>query len=218
VNQNDVYIAARVAASEMKVSLHGSGVWRDAFTEKHLARENALIDSSRDRAVDRWSRPPEFAPGWTRAFAIIVPSSEVVPSEVEIAKPDDIIWIDPLPEGWETHLTVLLSAPGATGSEGRGFATAVGRENFTEVVTRLELANGEHVWVVAHAEQMTEESRLNLEALRESILSGGAAVIEQAAADDEPHDLRGFAGGYQEDGTRFYADIAIPSALRRRSS
>jgi len=209
VNGNDVYVAARVAASEMKVSLHASGKWRSAFTERHVQREDALISADRDRAVDKWERPGEFAPGWTRAFVIVVPASEVVPSEAVIPDPQEIIWIDPLPEGWATIFTVLLSAPGATGSEGRGFATAAGREHFTEVVTAIDLENGERAWVVAHAEELSDQWKQNLEALRMKMLSEGAQAIAEARQDPQPHDLRAFASGYYEDGTRFYTDIAL---------
>jgi hypothetical protein len=66
--RSDVYVAARSIVSEMRVSLHASGKWRAAFTEKHLKRPQPFIDPSRDRAVDKWERPPEFAPGWTRGF------------------------------------------------------------------------------------------------------------------------------------------------------
>ena len=210
VNGNDVYVAARVAASEMKVSLHASGKWRSAFTERHVQREDALIASDRDRAVDKWERPDEFAPGWTRAFVIVVPASEVVPSQAVITDPGEIIWIDPLPDGWATIFTVLLSAPDATGSDGRGFATAAGRENFTEVVTAIELRKGERAWVVAHAEELSEEWRQNLEALRAQMLSQGAEAMATARQDPQPHDLRAFASGHYDDGTRFYTDIALP--------
>jgi hypothetical protein len=189
VNRNDVYVAARVAASEMKVSLHASGKWRSAFTERHVQREDALISSDRDRAVDKWERPAEFAPGWTRAFVIVVPASEVVPSAAIIPDPQEIIWIDPLPEGWATIFTVLLSAPDATGSDGRGFATAAGREHFTEVVTAIELENGGRAWVVAHAEELSDEWRRNLEALRGQVLQEGAKAIVKARQDPQPHDL-----------------------------
>lgn len=210
VNRNDVYVAARVAASEMKVSLHASGKWRSGFTDQHLQRANPLISLDRDRALDKWERPPQFAPGWTRAFTITVPASEIVASDVVVSDPDEIIWIDPLPEGWATVFTVLLSAPDATGSEGRGFATAAGREQFTEVVAVIELKNGEHVWVVAHAEQLSQEWQQNLDSLRTQILQMGAEPIADARADPEPHDLRGFVSGYEDDGTRFYIDLALP--------
>ena len=210
VNRNDVYVAARSAATDMKVSLHASGSWRAAFTERHMASENPLISTDRDRAVDRWNRPAEFATGWTRAFTIVVPASEVVASEVAIARADEIIWIDPLPDGWATHFNVLLAAPDATGSEGRGYATAEGRENFTDVVTAIALENGERAWVVVHAEEVDDSMKDMIETVRSKAVTEGADAIARVHASGEPYDLRGFAGGVQADGTRFYLDFALP--------
>ncbi len=217
VSGDEVYIAARGIGDEMKVSLHSSGTWRYAFTEKHLAREKPLIDAERDRAVDRWRRPHEFAPGWTRAFSILIPTSELVASSVVVEKPNDIIWLDPLPEGWAARFTVLLSAPGATGTEGRGFATAAGRENDTEVVTVLPLRNSERVWVVAHAEEVDAGVARMIEDVRRratALDQGGGAIAAAKADATEPTQIRMFAGGHEADGTRFFLDVALPEEAR----
>jgi hypothetical protein len=213
VNGNDVYIAARAITSAQKVSLHASGDWRVAFTNPYMSRASRLVPAGRGRIIDRWPRPPEFAPGWTRGFVIRVPASEVVPSVPLVDDPSDIVWLNRLPDGWCTHVTVLLSASDATGSGGRGFATAAGRENFTEVVTKLTLRDGSHVWVVAHAEEMTQSQQAQVEELRERTQAGGAVAIGKARKDSQA-DLRGFAGGYDDDGTRFFLDLALPDTSK----
>jgi hypothetical protein len=207
VNRSDVYVAARATASDMKVSLHASGQWRAAFTEAHQRRKEALIPPDQDRAVDKWDRPTEFVPGWTRAFEIIVPASEVVESEEVIEKPEEVVWIDTLPDGWATHFNIVLGAPGATGSDGRGFPTAEGREDHTDVVTVLELENGERVWVLVSAHEYEQEW---VEGIYGRLPADVPAVIEKVRAEPGPHDIRFFASGIAEDGTRFYLDLACP--------
>jgi hypothetical protein len=209
VSGSDAYIAARPTAGSIKVSLHASGVWRYAFTEEHMTGPRPLVPADRDRVLDRWPRPPEFAPGWTRGFSILVPASEVQPSPAAIQKPSEIVWFDLPSAGHMTVFDVLIAAPGAQGSEGRGYATAAGFENATQVVTVLDLASGERLWVVAHQEEISEEQAASFEELRSRILGVGGEVMARAAAENPDHDLRACGAGELGDGTRFYVDLAI---------
>ncbi len=208
-NGSDIYIAPRPVAGDMKISLHAGGNWRSAFTQQHMERANPLIPRERDRAVDKWKRPPEFASGWTRGFTIIVPGSEVRESEVVLDEPHKIVWLDPAPPNHATHFDILIAAPGATGSEGRGYATAEGYGYATEIVTVLELASGERMWVVAHTEPMTDEQHAMVNELRQRILETAGDVLRRSANDPEPHDFRAFGSGIQGDGTRFYLDLVV---------
>jgi hypothetical protein len=215
--RDEVYIAARGAASDMKISLHSSGRWRSAFTERHLQRPKPLIPPGADRAFEKWIRPAEFAPGWTRGFSIIVPTSEVVPCDVVIDSPDEVLWIAAPLEGWAVHFDILLSTPeAAIGSDGRGFATPEGYERATHVVTAFDLANGERVWVVSHAEQMTAEQVAMVEEVRTKIIGASTDGLREALSDPGPHDLHGIAIGYLGDGTRFYLDLAISKEHARQ--
>ena len=76
-NKNDIYIGARAFADVMKISLHQSGIWRLAFTSEYVSKGSAVVSPSQDRAIDKWERPPEFMPGVTKAFEIVIPGSEV---------------------------------------------------------------------------------------------------------------------------------------------
>jgi hypothetical protein len=209
VNGSDAYIAARPAAGSIKVSLHASGIWRSAFTEKHMKGPKPLVPTDRDRVVDRWRRPPEFAPGWTRGFSILIPASEVQPSPAVVENPTEVVWFDPPPAGRMMVFDVLIAAPGATGSEGRGYATAAGFETATQVVTVLDLANGERLWIVAHEEELSREQTETFEELRARILSIGAEAMAREAAANSDHDFRAFGAGELGDGTRFYVDLTL---------
>lgn len=68
VKSDELYLGTR--RSPWKVSVHGSGVWRIAFTAE-WAKSNS--PEGRDRVVARWNRPPEMAPGLTHALTIAVP-------------------------------------------------------------------------------------------------------------------------------------------------
>jgi hypothetical protein len=210
-HRSDVYIAARTVASDMKVSLHASGRWRAAFTEHHLTRPKPLIPPGADRAIEKWTRPPEFAPGWTRAFLIIVPASEVVTSEAVIEDADEVLWFERPPDGWALHFDVLFAAPeAASAPDGRGFATAAGYEDTTEVVTVFNLANGDRLWVVVHAEPVSPEQAAKMEELRAHILERGGEAMRQAATDAQRPDFRGVGSGFLGDGARFYIELAVP--------
>lgn len=115
VNGDDVYIADRDTAGDAKISLHQSGKWRFAFSEKAVARADSLIPADADRAWHKWDRPPEVAPGWTRAVTIVMPTSELARGQ-KPKDPEKIVWLDAPREGYSTHFNVVLSAPGARAS------------------------------------------------------------------------------------------------------
>jgi len=74
-NHDDVYLAARLAARWIKVSLHESGSWQHGFINADLAQQYGPPESSRHFAI--WDRPAELVPGWTRAAQVVVPASEL---------------------------------------------------------------------------------------------------------------------------------------------
>jgi len=209
-NRNDVYLSARYAASDYKVSLHASGKWRVAFTEHHLTRPQPLLSAGSDRALDRWDRPDEFAPGWTRAFLIMIPVSEVVPPAVPVDKPDEVVWIEPPPLNSVAHFDVVLSAPDARGArDGRGFAAPEGYTETTEVVTLFDLPNGERVWLLLHAEPTDAAFWAPMDEVRARMDVAARSKIAAASSDDTPHDLRAIVAGVTGDGVRFFIDLAL---------
>ena len=74
-NADDVYVAARSTAGLMKASLHESGSWQFGFIDGPKAVTWAQKVGTRH--LDLWQRPPEFGPGFTRAYMIAVPHSEL---------------------------------------------------------------------------------------------------------------------------------------------
>ena len=122
---SNVYIAARALGDELKISLHKE-TWRHEFTEQRLSRSFSFVSPGEDRAADKWKRPPEFAPGVTMAFYILVPASEVtVPrrsgNEEGVQSKKEIVWVPPAPEGSTTYFTVLFTTPRTTSDTHSGW-------------------------------------------------------------------------------------------------
>lgn len=120
--KSDVYVGARPIAGEVRVSLHESGKWRYAFTEKHQCGTRPLIKPDEDRAKYKWDRPTEIFPGFTRAFVICVPSSELM----EPAEPDPLkkpaTWLPVPPPGHQVEIDLWLTHRRRTPRHGRGCA------------------------------------------------------------------------------------------------
>ena len=108
VQGNDVYAAARSMTELVKFSLHRSGNWRFAWTEKSGIKS----ERSGDRAEEKWKRPTPFSPGWTQGPSIIVPNSGIKRSFRHDPEEDlrGIVWIPPASPGSRHHFTILFAA------------------------------------------------------------------------------------------------------------
>jgi hypothetical protein len=109
VQGNDVYLAARDLIGQIKYSLHRSGQWRLAWTEKSGQR----AEGSTDRVEGRWKRPPEFRPGWTQGPAVIVPNSGIQ-RPFRRRRDDDqapVLWSPTARPGHSHRFVVLLARP-----------------------------------------------------------------------------------------------------------
>ncbi|WP_155826646.1 hypothetical protein [Jongsikchunia kroppenstedtii] len=135
--KNDWYAAVRVLAGRQKWSFHRSGVWRHAF----LTEEDAKPYLDEDRVMDRWERPAEFTPGWTRALQIRVPVAGLRVG-VDDGKGKPVKFVDPADAGvvclellqgeQDSHLDQLPSP--------------------SELLDFLQLPEGGFVVVAAHLE------------------------------------------------------------------
>src|SRR5215203_1963046 len=147
----------------------------------------------------KWWRPPEVAPGITRGFFIMVPTSELTSPKVTFASKPDTVWVPPAPTGRATCLTIFFFAPHA--DIGR-ITTNIGRiSSFFQSVGYLSLRNGETVWVVAHHQQMTESQK--------TILAQGRVSVARSPGEFNS----AFFFGHEE-GVSFYlvvSDKGLPS-------
>jgi hypothetical protein len=92
---DDVYVASRQTAGEMKVSLHQSGDWRAQIVEPDRAKSVHFGARSAEdgRILHRWQRPEANAVGWTHAVTIVLPGDQlsVVPNDQ--VRWDDVRWL-----------------------------------------------------------------------------------------------------------------------------
>jgi hypothetical protein len=151
VHRSDVYLAARIMAGKLKLSLHESGEWISAFTKQ----SGVIIKETGSRRHKTWRRPPEFTPGWTHGPAVIVPwvawRDELVWKYENY--PDDTEWVPEPKRNKKILFNILFSAAGVKGS-----AAAVSRKGDRLLDRSLPLANGEAVWLqIRHAEMQPNE-------------------------------------------------------------
>src|SRR5687768_13664450 len=71
-NKGDVYVAARSVAGIQKVSLHERGDWRVQWVDTSPAGRR-MAELTGSRIQDRWRRPDETAPGWTKGLSVWIP-------------------------------------------------------------------------------------------------------------------------------------------------
>ena len=99
----DVYVACRQAIGALKVSLHASGDFREAYTLPYMAQ--AGIPRG-ERVRLQWSRlDPED--GWIYAYRIKVPESELQPVD-KPRIPEETYWHRVPEPGRTTEFTVLI--------------------------------------------------------------------------------------------------------------
>jgi hypothetical protein len=211
--RSDVYVSAWALTSVLKVSLHESGRWRHAFTAEYTSRGTPFVRPGQDRAGDRWDRPPEFAPGVTRAFEIMVPSAEVTkPPYLEWDRdfrPEyadkEIIWLPPAPEGYATHFTVLFTSAEVTAATLPGWP---GRDSMrTRLIAGAHLPNFQTIWLVAFEQEISESTQQHLEQ-HKRLLAEAQHRMEEVDPSEIP-ELRGYLYGHHDDGTRWYIDMSM---------
>ena len=112
---DDVYLGPRPQTGAIKLSLHRSGRWRMAWTEK-FAKSRGWSDDV-DRVLTRWEPPDEVRPGWRHAVTMLVTPESVAyppPRDSGLGKvaffpppnPDDALWFRILIGQGSTELAV----------------------------------------------------------------------------------------------------------------
>ncbi len=77
--KSDVYLACRALGGQLKASLHESGNWHIAYSEKTYTEsvEN-IVPTQKGRFMSLWDRPKAIAPGVTLAYRIVTPPSALI--------------------------------------------------------------------------------------------------------------------------------------------
>jgi hypothetical protein len=162
--------------------------------------------------MSRWYRPPEFAPGVTRAFEIIIPASEVTkPPYLEWDKnfrPEcadkEIVWVPPPPEGYATHFTVVFTRAEATADTLPAWPGRTGTG--TRLIAFATLPNSQAVWLVAFEQEFSESNRQHLERNKRLLAEAARQMKEDPS---EIPELRAFLYGHDDEGTHWHLDISM---------
>jgi hypothetical protein len=140
--KSDVYLTCRSIGYALKVSMHETGEWHIAYSEKFFAENpDALADRPQGRFIDKWARPNEIAPGLTLALRIITPHSAVSIPIASLKR--TITWIPNSPPGQALEICTFFTSPYALVSSWPGKNSMQ-----TKLVGSMLLENNEKIWVV----------------------------------------------------------------------
>lgn len=108
---DDVYLGPRSQTRAIKLSLHRSGRWRMAWTEKYA--KSVGLPEDVDRVLSRWDPPQEIRPGWRHAVTLLVtPESVAQQSPHDSGLSKVAFFAAPNPDGglW---FRILIGQPGS---------------------------------------------------------------------------------------------------------
>lgn len=200
---DEVYLGARGVVDRLKVSLHQSCNWHHAFRDESAARSAAVEALERGRFLNKWKRPPEFALGWTKAFQVVVPSSEVKRRPTPVDKPQGVRWVLPGPPDTVTFFTVLFSPTNVADPAWPGKNTMA-----TQLLARFPLPKGETLWVVANRTIVSQANQEQVASFREMLRQ--CVCAEEHRMGGQPwQDPRAFLFADAEDGSRVYLDMCV---------
>jgi hypothetical protein len=175
----DLYFGGREIMGDLKLSLHGSGITRMAWTE---AVAGSRVAPDADRVLSRWTAVESLPNGWVLALRLSIPDSALSPI------------LPPLPEGpSKPTVTLPAAGPGRTVEVrvllGRPGCGDIRLEGELEEVGRMVLGDGTKVFVTAWSHPATAATEAQLSKVRARALAEGAA---------ERPTPRAFGWGYED--------------------
>lgn len=202
--KSDVYLACRSLGGVLKASLHESGNWHIAYSQRTF-EENVkdAISKFTDRFIEKWPRPSEIAPGVTLAFRIVTPWSAVT-NEIEASNVKGVIWLPNAPESKATEIDIFLVKP-TTPVSGWPGKRSVG----TSLIGSIPLESGETVWAVYWTVAMPD--------LTSATKGTGRFYKGKNRKDLEGKGLRALVFGTEPDGSRVMYDCAVQSRRANNS-
>ena len=130
---SDVYVASYGAIDRVKISLHETGDWREQYIDRR----------GPDRVRIAWKRPAEHLPGWTIAYRIFFPNSQLRVGTPYQSEPE--VWLRAPGRGWTAAVTISIGAsaadPQAVEADAPGRLLSLAQWN---------LPNKEQVLITAH--------------------------------------------------------------------
>ncbi len=194
--KSEVYLACRSLGGTLKTSLHESGKWHIAYSQRAFEeRVKGAIPQFEDRYIEKWPRPSELAPGITLAFRIVTPWSAVT-NLIEGSNSQGVTWLPNAPEPKATEIDILMTKPTApvTGWPGN---PSMG----TSLIGSIPLENGETVWAVYWVVDMPDFTSLGK--------GTGRFYKGRSEKDLDSEGLRALGFGTGPDGSRVMYDWPV---------
>jgi hypothetical protein len=125
---DDVYLASRHSAREMKISLHASGDWRYQIVQPEVPKTIRIVpirDPLVGRVIHAWQRPEADAVGWRDTLTIVTPGDQLV------RVPDDdvkITWCPAPGPGEQVELRLSIVEPNHGGVDFGNLREEMGAE------------------------------------------------------------------------------------------
>ena len=194
--KSDVYLACRSLGGSLKASLHQSGNWHIAYSQRTFKEKvQGAIPKFTDRFVEKWPRPSDISPGVTLAFRIVTPWSAVT-NVTEGSNTTGVIWIPNAPESKATEIDILLVKPTTS------VAGWPGKQSMsTSLIGSILLESGETVWAVYWVVAMPDLT---------TVAKGtGSFYKGKSEKDLEGEGIRALVFGTKPDGSRVMYDCAV---------
>ena len=197
-NKSDIYVGARSTFGVQKISLHASGDWRVQWVDSNPAGRH-MAEQTGSRIQDRWRKPAETAPGWTKGLSIWVPDGEIVDVSDDYQTEDEALWVPPPGPGRALGFHVAVARPDNGFTQFRGALPLAG---FT-------LASGDVMMLFVSTMKMTDEIRRMLDSYR----SAAKDAARKAGFNRPPDGLRMTMFSRDDDGNRSLWDLAYEPSL-----
>ena len=193
---SELYLANRSLGGTLKASLHQSGSWHIAYSQKTFEEQvEGTIPKFKDRFIEKWPRPNEIASGITLAFRIVTPSSALTSSK-DHGKYAKVKWIDNAPSSKATEIDIIITKTEVSGSGWPGKGTMG-----TSLIGSFQLENKETVWAVSWIIDMPDLSKIDK--------GVGKFFRGKSKKDLETDGLRALVFGSETDGSRVIYDCAV---------
>lgn len=193
--KSDVYLACRALGGTLKASLHQSGSWHVAYSQRAFENDvQGAIPTQQDRFLEKWPRPKPIAPGVTLSFRIVTPYSAVTSPIGEANR--NVVWIPncPAPRATEIDIILVSSSTPVTGWPGKN-------KMGTKLIASYKLPNDQSVWAVYGVVDMPDVSA--------ATRGVGRFFKGRSREDLESDDLRALVFGHEPDGSRAMYDCAV---------
>lgn len=202
-NHKDVYVAPRQLAGQVKVSLHASGSFQSGFVNEEVAVLWQRSDAGRH--LDIWDRPPEFEPGWTRIFEVILPDAELRHLGEELGGHHYVGL--PVGQGYAVHVYLLYVRLDRPGRVDLAF-------DWANLVAVMDLGDDDRIAVVAVPQEWGTEAAQVIETARQRALDGEPTLLRPPDCKELPSAGTRFIqhGIHALDGSRFVVDASATLA------